>query len=256
MRVCVFVDGENFRHSIVKLFPEFPQQHYLPKQANWTELFNWIVSKCTDEEGERIRTYWYVIKSVDFFPYHFPNPEKEQSNARNLLSKHEPYKAELDTLSDDMIIDRMKTFINELEQTREKFQNRFNGWTAIQDGISSQQKAVEFRRAGYCRYDLFTQKIGKEKAVDVKLASDLITLKDIYDIAIIVTGDQDYVPAVEVVKDCGKRVVNVAFKTRGGELLPGGARRLNQITDWHYDIGYDNLDEHLCISQLPLKNQQ
>ena len=96
-------------------------------------------------------------------------------------------------------------------------------------------------------YNLFKKDLGKEKAVDVKLASDMITLKDIYDIAVIVSGDQDYVPAVEIVKDAGKQVVNVAFLTRNGDLLPGGARRLNQITDWHCDISFTTFEKYLNI---------
>ena len=95
--------------------------------------------------------------------------------------------------------------------------------------------------------NLFTKQLGTEKAVDVKLASDMITLKDIYDIAIIVSGDQDYVPAVEVVKDAGKQVVNVAFLTRRGDLLPGGARRLNQVTDWHCEVGFGIFQNYLGI---------
>jgi uncharacterized LabA/DUF88 family protein len=87
-----------------------------------------------------------------------------------------------------------------------------------------------------------------EKAVDVKPATDLIMLRHISDVALIVSGDQDYVPAVQVVKDFGKRVVNVTFKTRGGKLLPGGAWRLNQATDWTLEIPYDALSNHLNIN--------
>ena len=102
-------------------------------------------------------------------------------------------------------------------------------------------------------YNLFNRTLGKEKAVDVKLATDMIMLKDIYELAIIVTGDQDYVPAAKVIKDYGKRVVNVAFSTRSGELLPGGARRLNQVTDWSFIIPFSDLADHLQIGQLPLE---
>ena len=68
----------------------------------------------------------------------------------------------------------------------------------------------------------------------------MIVLRDIYDIAVIVSGDQDYVPAVKVVKDFGKIVVNVAFLARNGRLLPGGARRLNHLTDDSIEIGYED----------------
>ena len=75
----------------------------------------------------------------------------------------------------------------------------------------------------------------------MKLATDLITLRGIYDVAIIVSGDQDYVPAVQVVKDSGKRVVNVVFRNRAGRLLPGGAKRLNELTDECVEIRHDDI---------------
>lgn len=259
MKVCIFVDGENFRHSIVELFPQFRQEDYLPKTANWTHLSDWIV-KSIAEDGERIRTYWYVIKSIDFFPYRFPNPEKSNNpdkvneELRNLLSHHEPYKKELDGIADSIqCAKRMKEIVSDLRKRQDTLQKRFDGWTQIQENISLNNKAIEFRRAGAMTCNLFENRLGREKAVDVKLASDIITLNEVYDMAIIVSGDQDYIPAVEIVKDYGKRVVNVAFVTRSGHLLPGGARRLNQVTDWRFNIPFNTLSEHLNISQLPLK---
>ena len=81
---------------------------------------------------------------------------------------------------------------------------------------------MEFRRAGSIHYNLFTQKFGQEKAVDVRLATDLLERRPIYDVGVIVSGDQDYVPAVQVAKDSGKQIVNVSFLKRDGKLLPGG----------------------------------
>ena len=124
---------------------------------------------------------------------------------------------------------------------------RFQEWINVQDGIASRHTAVEFRRAGAIRYDLFNNTLGSEKAVDVKLATDMILLKDIYDTAIILSGDQDYVPAVQAVKDSGKKVINATFLTRSGQLLPGGARRLNQVTDDSLLIEFGTLSEFLAI---------
>ena len=157
------------------------------------------------------------------------------------------HQEELDVLTEPDKTSRMVAILEELCKRHSEMEKRFNGWTTIQDGISSKHKGIEFRRAGAMTCNLFINRLGNEKAVDVKLASDMITLKDIYDVAIIVSGDQDYVPAVEVVKDAGKQVVNVAFLTRRGDLLPGGARRLNQVTDWHCDIQFDIFQKYLGI---------
>ena len=147
----------------------------------------------------------------------------------------------------------MKKIIAELRNKQRFMTQRCNGWAALHDGISTKHNAIEFRRAGSIQYNLFTEELGTEKAVDVKLATDLIVLKDIYDIAIIVSGDQDYVPAVQVVKDFGKHVVNVSFETRAGKLLPGGAWRLNKLTDWSLKISYTDFKRFLNLPQANLK---
>jgi uncharacterized LabA/DUF88 family protein len=75
----------------------------------------------------------------------------------------------------------------------------------------------------------------------------MVTLAANFDTALIISGDQDYVPAAQAVKNMGKHVVNVAFQTRGGKLLPGGARRLNQVTDWSIAIDWNEAKKLLAI---------
>ena len=55
-----------------------------------------------------------------------------------------------------------------------------------------------------------------EKGIDVRVATDMLwqAHNNVYDTAILVSGDADYVPAVEAVKAIGKHV-EVAFVTRG-----------------------------------------
>jgi hypothetical protein len=52
---CIFVDGENLRHSLGNLFStDFDRADYLPKQAKWVDFFDHLVS-CVDAEF-RMRT--------------------------------------------------------------------------------------------------------------------------------------------------------------------------------------------------------
>lgn len=46
----------------------------------------------------------------------------------------------------------------------------------------------------------------------------------------------------------GKELLMWLFRNRGGQLLPGGARRLNQVTDWSLEIPYEKLSQYLGIS--------
>jgi hypothetical protein len=150
-KACVFVDGENLRHSLVDVFSDdgiFKPRDYLPATTEWAKFFDWVVLIATAGTHHRLRTYWFVVQ---------------------------------------------------------------------------------------------------EKSVDVRLACDMLMLRDIYDTAIIVSGDQDYVPAAQVLKDAGKTVINVSFERRNGDLLPGGARRLNIATDASIRIPYVRLREFMGL---------
>jgi uncharacterized LabA/DUF88 family protein len=164
--------------------------------------------------------------------------------APGALGKHNPYREQLRGLKGEELAAVARRLRQQVRDDENHFMRKFNGWQTVQDGICHNHKGVEFRRAGAISYNLFTHQLGQEKAVDVRLAVDLLTLCANYDLAVIVSGDQDYVPAVQAVKDRGKRVVNVAFLERRGRLLPGGARRLNQITDDHIAVPYDQSAEY------------
>ncbi len=56
-----------------------------------------------------------------------------------------------------------------------------------------------------------------EKGIDVQLATDLLThsFKNNYDVAILVAGDNDFVGAIQAVKDNGKHVEVALFGKQG-----------------------------------------
>lgn len=60
-----------------------------------------------------------------------------------------------------------------------------------------------------------TLRFGKEKGVDVALTKELLchAFRDTFDDAIVVSGDQDYVEAIKEVKNLGKRVEVVTFRS-------------------------------------------
>ncbi len=242
-KICVFVDGENFRHSIVDLFVDrFEQKNYLP-EADWDKFFDYLTNKVY-KESERIRTYWYVIEGIDYVPHLLPSNE---GKFKDLLLKFPITGKRVKSLDGEELKTELEKIKKEFEEDKENMRKRCDEWIKIQDGISNRCDAIEFRRAGFIPYFLTTKQFGHEKAVDVKLAIDLITLKDIYDIAVIVSGDQDFVPAVQLIKDLGKRVVNIAFQDEKGNLLPGGAWRLQKVTDKMFSIPYNEFEKFLHL---------
>jgi len=66
-----------------------------------------------------------------------------------------------------------------------------------------------------------------EKGIDVQLATDMIThgFKDNYDVAVLVGGDNDFVGAVQAIKEHGKHVEIALFGNRGT------SRQLRSVAD-------------------------
>lgn len=59
-----------------------------------------------------------------------------------------------------------------------------------------------------------------EKGVDAALVTDLLSLawQQAYDVAVLVSGDADYIPAVEYVQERGLKVINAAWASKGHNL--------------------------------------
>lgn len=75
-------------------------------------------------------------------------------------------------------------------------------------------------------------KTGRSKQVDITLATEMLTHahRDNYDIAVLVSGDGDYVPLVDAVKSEGKRVALWALET-------GLSPKLKRSADHYWNIG-------------------
>jgi len=256
-RACVFVDGENLRHSLINVFREeslFESSHYLPLAARWSDFFDWIVSTATTDSCRRLRTYWFVIETIDYSPHELNQPgtiaDSKQLTAT--LRRHPRYQQALKGLNGDALTGMIHRIIGELRISQQRIESNFQHWVSIQTGIAIRQRAVEFRRAGAISFDLIDRRFGREKAVDVRLACDRLILRDTCDTAIIISGDQDYVPAAQILKDSGKTVVNIAFQKRNRMLLPGGARRLNIVTDASVIVPYDTLRTYMGFDPVNL----
>ena len=59
----------------------------------------------------------------------------------------------------------------------------------------------------------------KEKCVDIAVATNLLFHKDEYDIAILITGDRDFLPAITKVRELGKKVIISSFSDSCSEQL-------------------------------------
>lgn len=258
---CIFIDGENFRRSIGDLFTpqEFSATEYLPKQADWQGFFDYLVKDANAEL--RLRTYWYTAEEIDFSPYDLQRlVNQDHATLEKIIRRNKQSNVDLDAITDGFQRQtRMLQIAKDLITQQRQMRSRFDGWLTVQNGIASKVESVEFRRAGAIRYDLFSRELGSDKGIEVKLATDLLRLKDIYDVAIILSGDGDYAPAVQAVKDCGKHVINVSFLKKSGGVLPSGAQRLKRSTDRTLELHHGISAKYLLSApagEMPSRSTQ
>ena len=227
----ILVDGENFRYSLKHLFSN--KFEYLPKKTDWFKIFN--LPKL--ENQELIRIYWYVVDRLHFRPYELPH---DDDKFEKLLKKVVLTKLELKRNLDNKAV-YLKQKREELKSLRSSIRKRFDQWKKFQDSISRYCDYLEFRRSGSILFNLLTNRFEKEKGVDVKLATDLLAFRNISDQAILFSGDQDYIPAIQIYKDAGKQIFTVNFETENGYILPGGSYNLAAIVDKVITIKYGEI---------------
>ena len=245
-RACIFVDGENFRFSLKDLFQSgrftYGKSDYLP-QADWHQFFTSISARFN---CELLRTYWYVVEHVDCRPYKVPH---SWTDKERVLSRWYGERVRACTTADERR-QVLRAIEHELEKSRRAIEGRARGWREVQASIESNNDQLEFRRSGSIPYDLVTCQFGVEKGVDTQLTTDMITLSDIFDAAIIFSGDADYLPPVAAIKMKGKLVYSVSFLDEKGRQLPGGARRLSNAVDSRVDLDFEMVRQAPNIEPL------
>src|SRR5436190_24126700 len=99
-RACIFVGGENLRHSIIDLFgSDFNPSDYLPKQADWGGFFDYLVNKANAEL--RLRSYWYAVDEIDLWPYNISKLLKnDPAKLEQVLRKYRPFSTQIDSAPD------------------------------------------------------------------------------------------------------------------------------------------------------------
>lgn len=84
-----------------------------------------------------------------------------------------------------------------------------------------------------------------EKGVDVRMAIDLVRFgaNNLYDVAYVISGDGDYAPAVNAVKDMGHNVINCFFTDEA-------STHLKHVCDKFIKLDYDFLKNCLFASTI------
>ena len=107
--------------------------------------------------------------------------------------------------------------------------------TAAQQRFLNRMRSVEYLelRLGRLVYGDWPHSPAHEKGVDIKIATDMLIHGStrIYDAAILVSGDTDFVDALQALKNLGRHVEVALFGPRRSRLLREVADRVIEIDE-------------------------
>jgi uncharacterized LabA/DUF88 family protein len=76
--------------------------------------------------------------------------------------------------------------------------------------VQSSTDLIDILEVGHWKVDFFSHSV-EEKGLDTRLAVDMIALEGGYDVAVVVSGDADSIPSIDLMKRRGKHVGAVEF---------------------------------------------
>jgi uncharacterized LabA/DUF88 family protein len=263
LKTVIFVDGRNFKSNLqaFHFYSSDPTSRWRTKyyaldekHFNWYSFFQGVLKKFNESTGYEyrlIRVYWYNAASIR--PYE-PNDYLIQ-NALNECRRRFP------------------------EITHEQLTNLAEAWYKQEKGyfeiakekvyrfIQSSYSFIEFKYIGeYVVKPFDVYKIERnpdgtyfyqgrkegEKGVDVGIAVDAIAKANNYDVAILLSGDADFIPVVCHLKDNLKYVYQFS-------IAQGIPPRIQYLSAFLKDVadvfGYYNevelLGTHINRSTIP-----
>jgi uncharacterized protein (TIGR00288 family) len=210
-KLIIFVDGSNYYHSLKKAFNK--------TKINFQKLSNYL-----SINYNLVQIYFYSA------PLLWQEMPKQYSKQQKYFEKIK-------------LVKRLKLILGRLERrNNKKFEKIKQKYLSLLSYLNtkniSEIKLFNELKEDLENYSKFGNKV--EKGVDVNLAVDLVTLafEKKYDVAIIISNDGDFVPAVEKAQAYGKKVYNVRFAKCNAHHLSKVCDKtinINEISDFLID---------------------
>lgn len=116
---------------------------------------------------------------------------------------------------------------------------RYRGLEVITRPLKFRSSGIECKKCG----NFFTRNIRVEKGVDVALVTNMLSFgfRNVYDTVILVSGDEDYIGAIEELKHLGKKVEIAAFE---GSISNNLRKKADKF------VSLDKLTQSLTLKEL------
>lgn len=218
LKTVIFIDGQNFKKDLQKFrfkatghdLPEYrlDEKHFL-----WEEFFRHAIDKFSSQTNiphRLIRVYWYNTQATTAFHRH-------DRAIREILDLYKGDFTELTASQIENLAQRWHQHQRELlargkEEVFDDIQKRtsFLEFKYVGQLVLRPYKVKEFIRDREGSYS-YQGTVEGEKGVDIGMTIDMISKMEHYDAAVLISGDTDFIPLIQYLKDSLKLVYSLSL---------------------------------------------
>ncbi len=255
LKTVIFIDGQNFKKDLQKFrfkaaghnLPEYrlDEKHFL-----WEDFFRQAISVFSDQTRiphRLLRVYWYNTQATT--PLH-----RYDRAVRDIIDQYREIYPDLTPPLVESLAQRWHQHQRELlSRAKEE----------VFDDIQKRTSFLEFKYVGqlvlrpYKVKELLRDKdregsflyqgtVEGEKGVDIGITIDMISKMAHYDAAVLISGDTDFIPLIQYLKDSLKLVYSLSL-SRGeqGQLQLFSPQIKNAVDYFHVVPEKDMLGRYL-----------
>lgn len=218
VRFAFFVDGSNLFGLLKGMAVEVEDYQLFFKHLYKEAGQQWRSSVGAGQNTITIlqRVYWYQVGSIDawnlddaqaqaYLRERFEENKQIKAGYMATAGKASPGESQ-ETVARkawSICFNEFRTWYDDKKRTLE-------GMKRFHHGVQSSTDLIDILEIGHWKVDFFAHTC-EEKGLDTRLAVDMIALENNYDIAVVVSGDADSIPSIDLMKRRGKHVGAVEF---------------------------------------------
>lgn len=218
LKTVIFIDGQNFKKDLQKFrfkatghdLPEYrlDEKHFL-----WEDFFREATEKFSAQTHiphRLIRVYWYNTQATTAFHRH-------DRAIREILEQYRDDFPDLSASQVEVLAQRWHQHQRELlarakEEVFDDIQKRtsFLEFKYVGQLVLRPYKVKEITRERDGGYS-YQGTVEGEKGVDIGMTIDMISKMEHYDVAVLMSGDTDFIPLIQYLKDSLKLVYSLSL---------------------------------------------
>lgn len=212
-RFSIFVDGSNLVGSLRRLNASIPEYQdfydHIFEQA--LEVWKGSVRPTTIHPAQLTRVHWYQMGSMDELDLSDP---KLQTNLREYFDTDKELKKMYMALAGQKLKGKGQNEVaneawgicfNESKSWYENKRRVLHDIKRFNYGVRSSTDFIEIVECGHWKVD-FLNRTTIEKGLDTRMAVDMVTSSQHFDVALVLSGDADTIPSVNYLKNNGRHV--------------------------------------------------